>query len=72
MSLDMWFRDDVVRILAAVASAGEQHSADYHRAIRDVALGFGLVLEQGSRVTPMDLALLEAEREAAIDKAKGE
>jgi len=40
--LDMWFRDDVGRILIALASAGANRGPEYLAALHDVALAFGL------------------------------
>jgi hypothetical protein len=42
MGLDLWFRADVIRILAALASAGSDRHPAYHAALRDVGLAFGL------------------------------
>jgi hypothetical protein len=42
MALDLWFREDVARILIALASAGEQRGDEYRRALVDVALAFGI------------------------------
>jgi hypothetical protein len=42
MGLDLWFQQDVIRILAALASAGRGRHLAYHEALRDVALAFGL------------------------------
>jgi hypothetical protein len=44
MSLDVWYPDDVIRILAALASAGELQGPEYHKALDDVALAFGVLL----------------------------
>jgi hypothetical protein len=40
--LELWYREDVIRILNAVAHAGELQGAEYHKAIRDVARAFGV------------------------------
>lgn len=59
MGLDVWFRDDVGRILAAVletndastlyepldASAAEIYQQGFRAAVRCVAVGFGIILE---------------------------
>ena len=48
MALDLWFREDVERILTALASAKRDDPA-YLQALHDVALAFGLVRpQQGS------------------------
>ena len=44
MGLDLWFREDVQRILAALASAGEAHGAAYLKALTDVSIAFGVVV----------------------------
>jgi hypothetical protein len=43
MSLDVWYSQDIWRILASLASAGILQGPEYHKALRDVALAFGLV-----------------------------
>jgi hypothetical protein len=42
MALDLWFREDIQRILAALASAGEAHGPEYVKALADVGLAFGV------------------------------
>jgi len=42
MALDLWYPNDVARILAALASAGSGNGPDYLRALHDVALAFGV------------------------------
>lgn len=42
MGLDLWFQQDVERILTALAAAGDQRGPEYHKALGDVALAFGL------------------------------
>jgi hypothetical protein len=42
MGLDMWFKPDIMRILTALASAGEQNGPQYRQALSDVALAFGI------------------------------
>ena len=44
MALDLWFREDVARILTALAAAGSERGPEYHKALWDVALAFGLPL----------------------------
>ena len=44
MALDVWFPDDVTRILTALSSAGCHYGPEYHAALRDVALAFGVDL----------------------------
>jgi hypothetical protein len=43
VSLDVWYPDDVRRILIALASAGILQGPGYHKALGDVALAFGLI-----------------------------
>lgn len=48
MSLDIWVREDVARILASKAQAGARYTGEEYRegyldALSDVALAFGLV-----------------------------
>lgn len=45
MSLDVWFRSDVQRILAAVSAAGDLHGPDYRRAVEDVGIAFGVTVD---------------------------
>lgn len=42
MGLSLWFREDVLRILQALASAGIGHGPEYRQALHDVALAFGV------------------------------
>ncbi len=42
MGLSLWFREDVIRILRALASAGIGHGPEYRQALHDVALAFGI------------------------------
>lgn len=42
MGLSLWFREDVLRILRALASAGLDHGPEYRQALYDVALAFGV------------------------------
>jgi hypothetical protein len=42
MALDLWFREDVARILTALAAAGSERGPEYHKALFDVGLAFGL------------------------------
>ena len=42
MALEVYFSNDVQRILLALASAGQLHGPEYHQALRDVALAFGV------------------------------
>ena len=42
MGLDLWFRDDVRRILDALAAAGDERGPEYHKALADVAIAFGV------------------------------
>ncbi len=46
MGLDLWFRDDVKRILAMAAQAAERYPGDfqagYVAALSDLALAFGV------------------------------
>jgi hypothetical protein len=68
MALDLWFREDVQRILTALASAaGEAHGPQYLKALADVALAFGVAAPtDGSRHRPrievLDLVPVSGER----------
>jgi len=42
MGLDLWFREDVARILDALAAAGDLRGPEYHKALSDVARAFGV------------------------------
>lgn len=42
MSLEVWYPQDVINILAALSSAGELQGPEYHKALNDVALAFGV------------------------------
>lgn len=42
MGLDLWFREDVARILAALASSGDLYGPDYFKALHDVGVAFGV------------------------------
>jgi hypothetical protein len=42
MSLEVYYQQDVARILTALASAGDRYGPEYHKALADVALAFGL------------------------------
>jgi hypothetical protein len=44
MSLDVWYPQDIQRVLVALASAGELQGPEYHKALDDVALAFGVLL----------------------------
>ena len=46
MGLDLWFPDDMTRILTALASAGKHYGPEYARALRHVGLALGLDLSQ--------------------------
>jgi hypothetical protein len=52
MTLDVWYPQDVINILRALASAGELQGPEYHKALDDVALAFGIALEGASIETP--------------------
>lgn len=57
MGLDLWFRDDVARILASKAQAagrysGEEYRQGYLDALGDVALAFGLAAPQSGSSRP--------------------
>ena len=63
MGLDVWYPQDVVNILRAVASAGELHGPEYHKALNDVALAFGV--EFGDSVSVILVwRVVDAERSA--------
>ena len=57
MGLDLWFREDVARILAALASAGDHYGPNYQKALADVALAFGVTppANGGDRVKILDV-----------------
>jgi hypothetical protein len=48
MGLDVFFPQDVKRILIGLASAGHDRGPEYLAALRDVALSFGVVRENGN------------------------
>ena len=53
MALDLWFRDDVRRILSMAAQGAARHPADdwrdgYMAAIADLAIAFGLATPAGT------------------------
>ncbi len=60
MSLNLWNREDVARILVALTSAGKAHGSEYHEALRDVALAFGVTVEWLSALYPRS-RLIEGE-----------
>lgn len=45
LSLDVWFRDDIERVLRGLEAAAERCSWEYHEALRAVALSFGIEWE---------------------------
>ena len=49
MSLNIWYKADVRRILAALASAGAPRGPEYIEALGDVAIAFGLTDGAGAR-----------------------
>ena len=42
MAINMWTQTDVARLLEALAQAADLHGPEYHKALRDVALCFGI------------------------------
>jgi hypothetical protein len=52
MGLDVWFREDMTRILLALGSAGAHHGPKYLKALHDVALAFGLEAPTLARFGP--------------------
>ena len=50
MGLDLWNQTDIRRVLDGLASAGADRGPEYHRALCDVALSFG-VLTEGRVIT---------------------
>ena len=42
MAAEVWYPQDVINVLAALSSAGELQGPEYHKALHDVALAFGL------------------------------
>ena len=70
MGLDLWFRQDVARILASVGQAASRHAQGeykrgYNDALADVALAFGLVTPGNG-----DGAWIEGELRKIADKAE--
>lgn len=45
MSLEVWFRQDIQRVLAGLASAGSVRGPEYFKALYDVAISFGVRIE---------------------------
>lgn len=46
MSLQVYYPQDIKRVLAALASAGDLHGPEYRKALHDVALAFGVDLSR--------------------------
>ena len=42
MGFEVWYPQDIQNILNALASAGELQGPEYHKALGDVALAFGV------------------------------
>jgi hypothetical protein len=53
MALDLWFREDVARLLAALAAAGDLHGPEYHKALAGVALAFGVHVVSAGAAAPI-------------------
>ena len=61
MSLEVWYPQDVINILAALSSAGELQGPEYHKALNDVALAFGVNLASIELRLPWRIVDAEAE-----------
>jgi hypothetical protein len=60
MGLDLWFREDVARILAGLAQqAARRDGGDYGQgyldALADVAISFGLTVQNENRRGPVTI-----------------
>ena len=61
MSLEIFYPQDAIRILNALASAGELQGPEYHKALHDVALAFGVNLASIELRLPWRIVDAEAE-----------
>ncbi len=63
MGLDVWFREDVARILAAVAIARDGLTTDERTILAAICAGFGISLAE---VLPAERQAVTAERGKAV------
>ncbi len=42
MGLGVYFSEDIAKILAGLASAGDRYGPEYHKALSDVAIALGV------------------------------
>lgn len=61
MGLDVWFREDVLRILAAVAIARDGLTTDEHTLLAAIGAGFGISLAE---VLPPETLALPGPKDA--------
>jgi len=59
VGLDLWFREDVLRILAALSSSGAGRGPEYQQALADVAIAFGVQVPAGELTAPSTPVLLD-------------
>lgn len=64
MALEVFYSQDILNALLALASAGELHGPEYHKALHDVALAFGLQPMALQRWQVIDSDLVGVENEA--------
>jgi len=43
MGLQVYYPQDIERVLLALASAGSMHGPEYHKALSDTAIAFGVL-----------------------------
>lgn len=48
MALEVYYQNDIRRVLLALASAGRANGPDYRQALYDVALAFGVQLSEAA------------------------
>ena len=56
----IWFQKDVRRILLALAAAGCERGPEYHKALSDCAIAFGLVIGQPTATRSRDVVVYES------------
>jgi hypothetical protein len=61
MPLEVWFREDVARTLTALAAAGSRQGPEYHKALFDVAIAFGVTTLVGQQGLPQGFWGADAE-----------
>ena len=61
MALDLYFKDDIIRILTAISSAGDQHGPEYQKALGDVALAFGINVGESCNGQPVLVQTIEGQ-----------